>query len=206
LLQGDRLDLGLVFEPSPAGDPEFDFEVDLDESGAEAGLAGQAVITEGGSDSENDATLQIARILSSPATPPGVYPVRISARFAGGRTIEARANVVVRRPLEPLVRAETLRIAPGGSAVLRVGVLREPGCIGEVEIRVGDLPAGVSISSPTTLSEGESEILLRLEMAKNAPEIATERELSVVAVARMPRGAVATETVNRPRIVSAPAE
>jgi hypothetical protein len=57
-----------------------------------------------------------------------------------------------------------------------------------------------------TLKEGETEGVLRLEMAPTAAPLTTVTTVRVVASVRMPRGVVAIESANRPMILARPAE
>ena len=79
LLQGDRVELGLDFDSSPLLDPGFRFEA----KAGGAGLATNTVIASGPSSPENDeeaAPDVRVRVLASPTTAPGVYPVATLVR------------------------------------------------------------------------------------------------------------------------------
>ena len=120
LLQGDRLDLALEFDQSPIADPGFEFEA-LAEG---VGLATNTVISSGQSTGDEEATSDvIVRVLASPKAAPGVYPIRIKAKFTGGRIEDEVVSVIVRRPMELRLRGDGLAIKPGGTAELRVSAL-----------------------------------------------------------------------------------
>ncbi|HEY2158545.1 MAG TPA: hypothetical protein VGH33_23145, partial [Isosphaeraceae bacterium] len=204
LLQGDRVELGLQFDESPLPDPGFKFQA----RAGGPGLTTNTVIANGAatdSDEERPGDV-LVRVLAAADAVPGVHAVSISYAMTGGRTHTAEAVVIVRPPASLLSRAETIALKPGSSAELWVGVRREVGCLEEVEIRVEGLPPGVTLAGPLTLKEGESEGVLRLEMAATAAALTKATIVRIVASVRMPRGVVAIESGNRPMIVAAPAE
>jgi hypothetical protein len=204
LLQGDRIELGLRFNQSPLPDPGFKFEA----KARGPGLATNTVIASAAltdSDEERPGDV-LVRVLAAANAVPGVHPVLISYAMTGGRTQTAEAVVIVRPPASLVNRAETIALKPGGSAGLWVGVCREVGCLEEVEVHVKGLPQGVTLAGPLTLKEGETEGVLRLEMAPTALPLTSATAVRVVASVRMPRGVVAIESRNRPMIVAGSAE
>ncbi len=204
LLQGDRVELGLQFEPSPLPDRGFTFEA----KARGRGLATNTVIASAaptGADEDRPGDL-LVRVLAAPDAAPGVFPVTISYAMTGCRTRTSEALVIVRAPATLVNRAETIALKPGGSAGLWVGLRREVGCLEEVDVRLEGLPPGVKMTGPLTLKEGETEDVLRLEMEGNARPLTTATAVRVVASVRMPRGVVAIASENRPMIVAAPAE
>ncbi len=204
LLQGDRIDLGLDFDPSPLPDSGFKFEA----KARGPGLSTNAVVANAAeTDPDDDRRGDLlVRVLAAADAAPGVFPVTISYAMTGGRRHTSEAVVIVRPPATLLNRAETVALRPGGSAGLWVGLRREVGCVEEVEVRLDGLPAGVKLAEPVTLKEGENEGVLRLEMEPNAAPLTTATAIRVVASVRMPRGVVAIESGNRPMIVASPAD
>ncbi len=205
LLAGDRLDLGLDFDQSPLADPGFAFEA----RAKGVGLATNTVILSGASvpdsDEENPGDV-IVRVLASPKAVPGVYPVSISYSLSGGKPVTREVSVIVRRPIEVLIRPEPITLKPGEDRTVWVGIRREPGATAEVELKVEGLPRGVKLKVPVTLKETDTEAELVLAMSATAKPIAKATEMRLLAIVRMPRGTVMVESRNRPMIVGGSAE
>jgi hypothetical protein len=205
LLQGDRIDLGLEFDTSPLAEPGFDFEA----KAKGIGLATNTVISSGSSmgDSEEAPPPDVlVRVLASPKVVPGVYPVTISYSLGGVKKMTSEVSVIVKPPLEILVRAEEIALKPGGSAAIWVALRREKGAEVDVDFKVEGLPRGVKVAEPVTLKEAESEAEIKLEMASTAKPLTKPTEIRIIAVARMPRGSVPVESKNRPMLAGVAAE
>jgi hypothetical protein len=206
LLQGDRIDLSLDFDAPPLADPGFTYGA----KAKGAGLSTNTVISSGSSPPDSDAEPRadvLVRVLASPRVVPGVYPVEISHAMTGGKPQSRDVLVIVRQPVEVLVRTGPIAMKPGGTAELWVGLRREIGAESpEIEIKLEGLPDGVKPSGPATIRENEAETLIKLEMSGTARSIANPAAVKVVAVVQMPRGNVSVESRNRPMIVAAKAE
>ncbi len=205
LLQGDRIDLGLDFDQSPLADPGFEF----DARARGIGLATNTVISSDSTIAEADEAPPsdvIVRVLASPKAVPGVYPVAITYSTTGGSKQTREVSVIVRAPVEALVRDEPIAIKPGGKATFWVGLRRARGAEVDVDLKVEGLPRGVKQVDVPTLKENGSEAEIKLEMTASARPLTKPTAVRVVAIARMPRGAVATESRIRPMIVAAPAD
>lgn len=206
LLQGDRIDLNLEFDHSPLTDPGFEEGFKATASGI--GLATNTVISSGltPADQEDEAKGDVlVRVLASPKASPGLASVSI-AYATGGVPARREVPILVRAPLEVLVRPGPIAIGPGGSATLWVGLRREVGCDAEVDLEVEGLPRGVKVAGSASIRGEDSDGEIRLEMAPGTTSPTGGVPLRVVAVARMPRGAVSVESRIRPMLTARPAE
>ena len=199
LLAGDRLDLGLDFDVSPLADPGFTFDAKAEG----VGLATNTVILSGASvpdsESENPGDV-IVRVLASPKAVPGVYPVTISYALSGGKPITQVVFVIVRSPLKDiLLRDEPIELAPGESKSVWVEVRRQLGADVEIDFKLEGAPRGVKLA-PVSLKEQDTETMLTLEASADARITTKPVPMRIIAIARMPRGAVAIESRIRPMI------
>src|SRR5205823_13329947 len=84
----------------------------------------------------------IVRVLAAVDAEPGVKTVKIQMIPAGNTPIVREVAVVVRPPMTVRAHPGPVVLAPGGSATFWVGVWREPGFDGPVELQFEGLPQG----------------------------------------------------------------
>jgi hypothetical protein len=191
VLQGGRLDLvsGITASAAALRDSNIVAKVSGD------GVTAQVVLPEDGAG-------PIIRLTAGVDAAPGARTVGVTLFFRGEETGSNSATIIVRPPIEVRARDERIVMAKGKPSALWVGVTREAGFDGPVDLKV-DLPPGVRVVGKTTVPADQAgmELLLEGEMAGTEPFA-----VRVTGVARMPRGPVRIESAIRPMIVSRSAE
>jgi hypothetical protein len=197
LLQGARLDLALDIQPPDARADRFQLQAEVEGPGlvADTAIGGSAAA------SANAPEIKpIMRVVAAVDAEPGVRPVRLRFEPTGSPAVVREVAVIVRPPIRVHSRPDPIALSPGASARIVVGIGREPGYDGPVELRVEGLPEGVRVSGRSVVPKGEAVGTVRLVRDATAPPIAREVAVRVVGVARMPRGPVSVDSAIRPMV------
>ncbi len=194
LLQGDRIDL--ILETDPPGIVSRGGKLEITAKGLSTQTAGTMVDS---ADAGAGSSASIVRLIAAVDAAPGVYAVAIKLVPPGGARPPAveNASVIVRALRSVRPRDDRIELAKGKAARIAVGIVREPGFNGPVEIKL-DLPEGVSAMGRTTIAANNSAAEFPLMVAD---DFATAAEVKITAVARMPRGPVRVESAIRPKLV-----
>ncbi|HWE39725.1 MAG TPA: hypothetical protein VG406_24460 [Isosphaeraceae bacterium] len=214
LLQGGQLDLALTMRPArlKANDVRIDAEA------AGNGLLAQVQNPAPGSYGSGrlatarvlgllpPRTLATVRITAAVDAEPGVRLAKVRIAPYGEEVVNREVALVVRPPIEVHVAPGPIALTPGGQAKVFVAVRREPGFAGPIDLRAERLPEGVKLVGNPRLTPGQDGMELTFEMAAGARAPAQSQAISVVGIARMPRGPVRVESPIRPMFAAAPAD
>ena len=135
LLQGGRIDMALDLEPANALSRGTKLEVLV--SGT--GLSSETVVDDASMPNKKGV---VARVVASVDAAPGVRDVTLKLTPPSGEVIVQTASLIVHTPIELRPRENHITVTPGEPVVIGVGVIREPGFDGEVQVRLG-LPEGM---------------------------------------------------------------
>ena len=194
LLQGGQIDLELSVSGAAeeaSGDP---INATVEGKGVTARMVK--------SDEGGKPDTRFVRLTATADCAPGVRSLTVHRTAPEGGKLSRSASVIVRPPIVVFARDEPVVLAKGKRANLWVGVRREPGFEGAVELEFV-LPKGVRVAGEKTVPAGSSgrNVVLEGEPAENTPFA-----LRVAGVARMPQGPVRVDSAIQPMIVSRIAE
>jgi hypothetical protein len=204
LLQGNRIDLALNFDPGKPDPGTFQLEAEA----MGKGLATQTLVPEAGATSADDATASgaVVKVLASVDAEVGVRNVKIRFLPNGAPPSERTIAVVVRPPITVRARSDSIQLTPGGNATVWVGVQREWGFFGPVDLIVEGLPPGISSEGKLTISSEQDGMEVKLVMAGDAMPVTAPVALGIIGKARMPRGPVRVKSQIQPMLTARPAE
>ena len=191
LLQGSRIELSVQLDPPRRDFAAIKVEVEL----GGKGLASQVVPP-----APAGPSAAVVRILAAVDALPGNREVTIRVQAPGGEPISQTITLVVRPPIAVRPRELAVAIQPGGTAKLWVAVERTSPFSGPVDLRISDLPPGVTLTGPSSLKADEEGRELTLSMAADAAMPAGPTALKITGTARMPRGPVRVEAETRPSL------
>ncbi|MDB5349788.1 MAG: Bacterial Ig-like domain [Planctomycetota bacterium] len=198
LLQGGRLALELDLRPRARAAREGMLESKV--LGTDNGLTVEPVLNASGAASEGP--VGIIRVIASVDAKPGAHSLSISLKTKAGQSIERTATVIVRPPISVVAREGIVELIKGKPTNLWVGITRESGFDGPVDLKL-DLPKGVRIEGQATVPAGEPGANIVLIATDELKEPFAVR---ITGVARMPQGPVRVDSAIRPMIVSRTAE
>jgi hypothetical protein len=200
LLQGSRIDLALVLDP-----PKFDpAQLEIEAEAMGKGLGTQALVGEAAGAANEGAAM--VKVLAAVDAEPGNKVVRVALKPKGKPPMSRDVEVVVRPPFALRMPAEPVLLEPGSAVTFRVGIERETGFAGPVELRFDRLPAGVKAEGRLTLKPGEESLEIKLQMGKSATPLSEAVAFGITGVARMPRGPVRVKSEVRPMLAGRPAD
>jgi hypothetical protein len=148
----------------------------------------------------------LIKVLAAVDAEPGIKSVRITLKPKNREPVRSDVAVVVRPPFALRVRPEPLTVAPGGMASFWVGVQREPGFHGPVELRLSGLPVGLKPEGKLVVAPDADGIAVTLKMTDGSPPLSAPATLGITGVARMPRGPVRVDSAVRPMLAGQTAE
>ena len=196
LFPGDRLDLALAFDPPHPAPESYRVEAMADVRGLSVQALPPVARKEGA-----DAVVRVTALAD---LAPGMREVTVKVTPAGGEPIVRAVPLTIRPPIVLRPRPESIPLAPGATATLWVGIEREPGFKGPVDLRINP-PRGVRLIGPVPrIKEGQDGCEVRLALAERADLPAAPAEVKITGVVRL-RTSVRVESAIRPRIVSQPA-
>jgi hypothetical protein len=198
LFQGDRIDLALQFDPPHPSAGSYKVEAMV----PGRGLSVQAMPPTA---AQADAPGAVVRVTATADVAPGTRELTITVTPSGGDPIVRNVPLAIRPPITIRPRPESIALAPGGTAKLWVGVEREPGFKGEVELRINP-PRGVRAVGPIPrIKPGQDGCEVTLAMADAPGTPAGPAEVRITGVVRL-RTSVRVESAIRPMIMSPAAE
>lgn len=198
LLQGGRIELALGIDPPNA--PAKSYKIQ-----AHSGGRGLTVTGPMPASSDSAESNMVLRVQAAVDAPQGVSPLEITFKPEGKEPSRVEVPLIVRPPIRVSVRPEPIVLEPNGTAELWVGVEREPGYSGPVELRVTELPDGVRAPGRFVVRAGENGGVVRLVRGKQAKRI-VQVAARVSGVVRMPQGAVSVDSAIRPMVTGRSAE
>jgi hypothetical protein len=203
LLQGGRMDIKVGLSQFPPKSLAFRLDAKMLVTGVRADASTSLGTPLGTRPGDSEAVIRVSADVDAPT---GVHTMEIAVRTALGDHEVRTATVLVRPPFSIRQRVGGIEFSAERRASFWVGVERELGFDGPVEVELEGLPPNLKAVGTPRIASRTDGCDVVVERSDEGPKNLDPATLTIVGVARMPKGWVRVNSAIRPMVLSASAE